>query len=151
MITIRRSIIDDFDSYDTSTVTKSQLYMATMHHRSDVKNGLTFFKYMLERIMLEHDMDKISDFDSFHNGFITRFEDRKWIDKHTANNKHHALSHECTPEDINLIDLLEIIVDCTVAGMSRRGDVYPIIISEKMLVKAFNNTFNLLKDQIELK
>lgn len=54
------------------------------------------------------------------------------------------------PEDVNLIDVLEMIVDCVMAGMARTGNVYPLDIKNEVLRKAFDNTVELLKRNVEV-
>jgi 4-aminobutyrate aminotransferase-like enzyme len=51
-------------------------------------------------------------------------------------------------DDVNLIDVLDMIVDCVMAGMGRTGSVYPLEISQDVLKKAFDNTVTLLKNNV---
>jgi len=44
-----------------------------------------------------------------------------------------------------------MIADCVMAGMARSGSVYPLEISPDVLMKAFNNTSDLLKSQVKVK
>jgi adenosylmethionine-8-amino-7-oxononanoate aminotransferase len=53
-------------------------------------------------------------------------------------------------EDVNLIDVLDFIADCVMAGMGRTGSVYPLNLSPELLEKAFQNTVALLKAQVEV-
>lgn len=41
-----------------------------------------------------------------------------------------------------------MIVDCVMAGMARAGEVYPLDIDPDVLMRAFNNTADLLKENI---
>ena len=52
------------------------------------------------------------------------------------------------PDDVNLIDVLDMVIDCVMAGMARTGQVYPLKIDPDVLMKAFNNTVELLKDNV---
>lgn len=62
---------------------------------------------------------------------------------HIKNERHHLLSR--CPEDVNLIDVMEMITDCVCAGMSRSGEVRPIEIDNVILEKALENTVDLIK------
>lgn len=63
-------------------------------------------------------------------------------------NRHHLLAEDGVPVDVNLIDVLDMITDCVMAGMGRTGEVYPLNIKPKVLMDAFQNTVELLKSQV---
>jgi hypothetical protein len=96
-----------------------------------------------------HDHDKISDIEGFHRDFLTGFKETTWWDNHRKVNRHHLLEADGVPEDVNLIDVLDMIADCVMAGMARSGSVYPINIEPDVLMRAFQNTVELLKRNIE--
>ncbi|HUD75085.1 MAG TPA: hypothetical protein VMQ76_08430 [Terracidiphilus sp.] len=50
--------------------------------------------------------------------------------------------------DVNLIDVLDMICDCVMAGMARSGSVYPLNIKPEVLMTAFQNTVELLKANV---
>ena len=54
------------------------------------------------------------------------------------------------PQDVNLIDVLDMIADCVMAGMARSGSVYPLEIPLDVLRRAFDNTVDLLKVHVEV-
>ena len=58
------------------------------------------------------------------------------------------VSLEKVTEDINLIDVIEMIVDCVMAGLARSGEVYPLDINPDVLLKAFQNTVEMLKENV---
>jgi len=58
------------------------------------------------------------------------------------------LESDGIPSDVNLIDVLDMIADCVMAGMARTGNVYPLDIKPDILMIAFNNTVELLKNKI---
>ena len=60
------------------------------------------------------------------------------------------MEDEGIPEDVNLIDVLEMIVDCVMAGMGRTGTVYPLEIKSEVLMSAFVNTVELLKNEVKV-
>jgi len=91
-----------------------------------------------------------SDIDGFHADFLTGFKNTTWWDNHRKIARHHLLENDGIPKDVNLIDVLDMIVDCVMAGMGRSGSVYPLNINPDVLMKAFNNTAELLKKQIKV-
>jgi hypothetical protein len=59
-----------------------------------------------------------------------------------------ALQPDGVPEDVNLVDVLDLITDCVMAGIARSGSVYQITIPPEVLQRAFDNTVDLLKSQV---
>jgi hypothetical protein len=49
---------------------------------------------------------------------------------------------------VNLLDVLEYISDCVMAGMARSGSVYDLTMPPELLERAFKNTVDLLKSQV---
>ena len=47
-----------------------------------------------------------------------------------------------------MIDVLEYVADCVMAGMGRSGEVRKLNLSDKTLRRAFENTVVLLKSQV---
>ncbi len=114
----------------------------------DVAKGMQFFASMLLEAANRHDHDKFSGIDQFHADFKTGFKQTEWWDNHRKVNRHHLLASDGVPDDVNLIDVLDMIVDCVMAGMGRSGSVYPLEIKPEVLMDAFNNTVELLKSQV---
>jgi hypothetical protein len=139
-IKIRKSPTADTRTCDFRTVTKQQLKRSSMEHMLDVRMALEFFRAKLKEAADAHDHDKISDIDGFHADFVTGFARTEWWDRHRKLNRHHLLQEDGVPEDVNLIDVLDMIADCVMAGMARSGDVYPLQIDNAVLVRAFDNT-----------
>jgi len=148
MIKIKKSKTADTRSCDFSKVTKDQLFESSIQHINDVKLGLEFIKRELTYIASMHDKDKLTDIDHFHSDFITGFKEHGWWDNHKKINRHHLM--DVVPTDVNLFDVLEMIVDCVMAGMGRTGKIYPFDLKPDVLLKAFNNTVELLKSQIKV-
>jgi hypothetical protein len=105
---------------------------------------------MLYEAGVVHDKDKITDIDQFHEDFQTGFEQTIWWDRHRTINRHHLAQSDGIPKDVNLIDVLEYIADCVMAGKARNGTVYKIDLPAKVLQQAFNNTFELLKAEVKV-
>ena len=76
------------------------------------------------------------------------FEQGDWYPMHCRTERHHLNEH--CPEDVNLIDVIEMICDCVCAGMARSGDVYPIKIPNEILQQAVENTVLMCKDAVEV-
>lgn len=148
MIEIKKSETADTRSCDYKNVTKEQLLMSSRQHIDDIEKGAKFFSNMLEFSAIAHDHDKIWNIDQFHKDFITGFEQHEWWDNHRRVNRHHLLVPDGVPADVNLIDVLDMIIDCVMAGMARTGEVYPLKIDPDVLMKAFNNTVDLLKNNV---
>lgn len=148
MIKIRKSKTADTRTCDWSKVTKEQLLESSEQHRSDVRKGIHFFSGMLYAAAESHDFDKITNIDGFHADFQTGFKSTAWWDEHRKINRHHLLAEDGIPEDVNLIDVLDMITDCVMAGMGRSGSVYPLNISPEILKRAFDNTVEKLKSEI---
>lgn len=150
MIHIKKSPTADTRTCDWSKVTKEELLNSSRQHKDDVSQGLGFFGGRLLVAAEHHDHDKISNIDGFHRDFQTGFKQTEWWDEHRKINRHHLLQDDGVPDDVNLVDVLDMIVDCVMAGMARSGSVYPLEISDKILRDAFNNTIELLKSQVKV-
>lgn len=150
MITIKKSPTADTRTCDFKNVTKETLLASSHQHIEDVGRGLMLFAGMLVDASAKHDHDKISDIDGFHRDFLTGFERTEWWDKHRTINRHHLLQEDGIPEDVNLIDVLDFITDCVMAGMARSGSVYPLKLPTEVLERAFQNTVEHLKKNVQV-
>ena len=149
-IEIQKSKTADTRSCDFTQVSRETLRESSVQHIEDVRLGLHFFCEQLMVAAVKHDLDKISDIDGFHRDFITGFDaqHQAWWDNHRKVNRHHLLSADGVPADVNLIDVLDMIADCVMAGMGRTGEVYPLNIKPEVLMAAFQNTVTMLKEQV---
>lgn len=150
MIQIQKSPTADTRTCDFTSVSKQQLLDSSEMHIDDVRQGMEFFKAMLDAAAFNHDSDKITGIDQFHADFVTGFKQTGWWDEHRKINRHHLLQPDGVPTDVNLVDVLDMIVDCVMAGMARSGSVYPLEIPPEVLMTAFQNTVELLKRQVEV-
>ena len=150
MIQIRKSPTADTRTCDFANVSKETLLDSSRQHIIDVRKGLEFFMAKTLDAMHVHDHAKISDIDGFHRAFLTGFERTEWWDKHRKVNRHHLLQADGVPEDVNLIDVLDMIADCVMAGMARSGSVYALNIEPEVLMRAFQNTCALLQANVEV-
>ena len=129
------------------------LMAATDEHISHVQQALSIFANLLERSGEIHDFTKKAYSEEFYNELTTlkpgdEFKNGKWYKLHISRERHHLLSK--APDDVNLVDVLEYISDGVVAGYARSGSVYDITIPDELLQKAFRNTVELHKGQINL-
>ena len=150
MIQIKKSQTADTRSCDPSTVDKDTLTESSLQHISDVVKALAFFSGKLIEAAGEHDYDKLTDIDWFHADFITGFKQTGWWDNHRKIHRHHLGQEDGVPDDVNLIDVLEFVSDCVMAGMARTGTVYELKLSDELLQRALKNTVELLKSKVEV-
>ena len=150
MITIPKSATADTRTCDFKNVSKDTLLESSIQHIDDVDEGFRFFSCMMADAVENHDADKITGIDHFHADFITGFEQTGWWDNHRKVNRHHLQQADGVPADVNLIDVLDMIVDCVMAGMARSGSVYAVKIDPEVLQKAFENTVELLKRNVQV-
>jgi hypothetical protein len=145
VINIRKS-----PTADTRTVTRKQLLESSIQHIGDVGKALAFLSAKLTEAASVHDYDKLSDIGWFYYDFQTSFKETGWWDNHRKIHRHHLAQEDGVPSDVNLIDVLEYIADCVMAGMARSGEVYPLVMSDELLRSAFENTVELMKRQVSV-
>lgn len=149
-IKIYKSETADTRTCDWSKVTEAQLLESSMQHIKDVQYGLRFFSNMLSNAGHNHDHTKVSNISQFHADFQTGFKQQIWHEIHKSVERHHMNVPEGVRDDVNLVDVIEHIVDCVMAGIARSGQVYELKLSDELLQKAFKNTVELLKNNVEL-
>jgi hypothetical protein len=147
-IEINKSETADTRTCDYANVSKETLLLSSRQHIGDVREAIGFFIDKLVDASLSHDTDKISDIDGFHADFVTGFKETSWWDRHRKLNRHHLQQADGIPEDVNLIDVLDFISDCVMAGMARSGSVYPLKLPPELLERAFQNTASLLRSEV---
>lgn len=150
MIQIRKSETADTRTCDFANVSLQTLLESSVQHIGDVRKALTWFKTELDAAADRHDFDKITDISGFHRDFVTGFKQTEWWDAHRQLNRHHLLNPDGVREDVDLIDVLDMIADCVMAGMARSGSVYPLTLDKDVLYRAFEHTVAKLKAQIEV-
>jgi hypothetical protein len=150
MIKVRKSPTADTRTCDVTKVAKEELLASSTQHIQDVGMALAFFGNKITEAAVKHDYDKLTLIDWFYSDFRSNFKQCGWWDNHRKIHRHHLAQEDGVPKDVNLIDILEYIADCVMAGMARSGSVYPLQISDELLKRAFENTVELLKSQIQL-
>lgn len=150
MITIKKSQTADTRTCDFANITKETLLASSRQHIGDVVKALSFFSSKLIEAAGEHDYDKLTTIDWFHADFVTGFKETGWWTNHRRIHRHHLAQPDGVPDDVNLVDVIEYISDCVMAGMARSGSVYEIVLSPVILERAFKNTVNLLKNEVQV-
>lgn len=150
MIRVKKSPTADTRTCDFANTTKETLLASSLQHISDVVKALAFFSSKITQAAGEHDYDKLTMIDWFHKDFVTGFKETGWWDNHRKIHRHHINMEDGVPSDVNLLDVLEHISDCVMAGMARSGSVYELKLSDELLQTAFKNTVELLKREVEV-
>lgn len=148
MIEIHKSATADTRTCDFANTSKETLIASSRQHIGDIVKALAFFQSQITKAAGEHDYDKLTEIDWFHRDFVTGFKETGWWDNHRKIHRHHIDKKDGVPPCVNLLDVLEHIADCVIAGMARSGSVYELKLSDKLLQDAFKNTVDLLKNQV---
>jgi hypothetical protein len=149
-IQIKKSPTADTRTCDFANTTKETLLASSVQHIQDVGVAMGFLGILLCDQAERHDFDKLSDIEGFHRDFLTGFKEHSWWDNHRKVSRHHLMQSDGVPADVNLIDVLDMISDCVMAGMARSGSVYALDIKPEVLMAAFQNTVELLKNNVEV-
>lgn len=154
-IVIKRS--KDADTRSAEGVpSKEQLLENSLSHIRDVNNVGKWLSQKFQENCLNHDHTKIEYIDEFHGDFVDqltsdekpKFKEMNWFKNRHLTERHHL--NDSVPEDVNLLDVLEMVVDCTVAGLARSGEVYPITIPQEVIEQAIENTKNMIINNSEI-
>jgi hypothetical protein len=148
MIQINKSQTADTRTCDFANTSKETLLASSRQHIGDVVKALAFLSGKLTEAAGEHDYDKLTTIDWFHTDFITGFKETGWWDNHRKIHRHHIDKPDGVPKDVNLLDVLEHIADCVMAGMARSGSVYELKLPNELLQTAFKNTVDMLKAEV---
>ena len=162
--TISDASITVYDSPTASSntadhpVSKKELLASTELHQKDVRMGLRWLSDLLQEAADKHDWTKIKYFEEFYKQFRESQKNGDWPEGqewwfekyHKALERHH-FDNDKPDDEVTLIDVLEKLVDCVMAGMGRAGNYdashEP---SAEVLKKAYENTRNKLLSIIKL-
>mgnify|MGYP001055603236 CR=1 FL=1 len=136
---------------DWSKVSKEELLMSSIKHINDVQKGINFFAKKLLDIAIKHDYTKIDHIDEFYEDFKTGFKTTTWWNMHKEKERHHLKEKQYIPNNINLLDILEMITDGVMAGMVRSGQYKKEEIPDELQKQAFDNTVQMLLENIVVK
>lgn len=136
-------------------VTFEQFQEANDMHIDDVNMVMYELSRLVDNAGGHHDYTKKTHERMFFRDFLETkndgadFVNGEWYQIHVRTERHHLLSH--CPDDVNLIDVLEMISDCVCAGMARSGEIRDLEIDSDILNRAVKNTAELIKNMIEVK
>lgn len=135
-------------------VTFEQFQEANDMHIEDVKAVMYELSRIIDKTGENHDCTKKSQERMFYRNFLstmnegTDFVNDEWYQLHIKAERHHLLSN--CPDDVNLIDVLEMISDCVCAGMARSGEIRDLEIDSDILNRAVQNTAKMIKEMIKV-
>lgn len=148
-------VIKPSSTADTRTATEKvsieQLKESSEQHIDDVRRGMNFVASLIKQCGKDHDWTKIRYLKSFYEQFSSAQETgvwgNGWFDKvHVKQERHHLCDR--VPSDVNLIDVIEHIVDCVMAGKGRAGSFTPDLLGAGVLERAYANTQKLIADAV---
>ena len=154
-VKIKRNVLGD-----TRTATRVPTFYefvdSNKSHVYDVLNMMDALADDMHKVGKAHDFTKQNDPEKslFYRELCAtiegqmNFADGSWYPMHCRTERHHL--NECCPEDVTLIDVLEMICDCVCAGMARSGSVRPVQISDDVLRKALDNTVKMCINSVEI-
>lgn len=150
---MRKVVVKKTENPEYGYNSKEQLLRDTNQHRQDVGKVLGELSLYLFERGVAHDWSKLAFFEQFSQDTLERqdtpdFKSRPWYKIHTTKERHHVNAN--VPEDVDLIDLLEMIVDCVVAGKTRSGEVNNdfLILKDNILDDAYWNTVKKITDTV---
>ena len=153
-------IINDTHNADSRTAdedfTIEDLKVATESHIKDVRRGMAFFAEKLIEAGKNHDHTKMENFYEEYGPLCMsrvvddEFKADPWYSKHIFEERHHL--NDNVPEDVDLIDYLEMLVDTVMAGRGRSGHLTSkyIEIDPKVLYRAYWNSVKKLNDIVQV-
>lgn len=153
MIKIKKNLNGDTRTAPKG-VTFEQFQEANDMHINNVEEVMWEIANLVEKAGELHDCTKKSQERMFYRDFVNTqengadFVSGEWYQLHVNAERHHLLSN--CPDDVNLIDVLEMIADCTCAGLARSGEIRDLEINSEILDRAVKNTAELIKSMVEV-
>ena len=134
-------------------VTIEELKASTEMHIDDVRRGLEFLGRLLKERGERHDWTKLQYLPSFFKQFSeaqkTGCWGNGWYDRiHCKQERHHV--EDACPQDVNLLDILEHVVDGVMAGLARSGEYRQDVLGSGILERAYANTQKLIRDAVRV-
>lgn len=150
MIQIKRSKKADSRTCDFKSASRQDLLESTMSHKCDVMNVMGMMSDRIDTIGLEHDNHKLENFERFYCAFIEGFRNEDWWNEHKKEHHHMSDPKDVDRKTVNLMHVIEYMSDCICAGIAREGSVTPVNIDPEVLMCAFKNTVDLIKNNIQV-
>lgn len=135
-------------------ITFERFQQANDMHIDNVEEVMREIANLVKKAGELHDCTKKSQERMFYRDFVNTqengadFVNGEWYQLHVNAERHHLLSN--CPDDVNLIDVLEMVCDCTCAGLARSGEIRDLEINSEILDKAVKNTTELIKSMVEV-
>lgn len=132
--------------------TFNEFEVANAEHMSHVYSLMRELSERMERQGKDHDWSKVIEpyKSMFYRDLCNSIEgnmdfiDGKWVNFHYQVERHHLLRN--VPDDVDLIDVMEMVCDYVAAGLARSGEVELFEIDESILSKALHNTVAKIKN-----
>lgn len=151
-IIIKRTLNADTRTMNGSSASKADIMDDTHEHISAVKLLSNLVCNKIHEQVAHHDYTKIGEYsdqfvDALNKGSESK-EFKDWYEMHVTTERHHLKKH--VPEDVNLIDVIEMLCDCVCAAKARTGKIYDVDIPTDVLVKAVKNTVTMLSNAVDV-
>lgn len=153
-VKIRKAVMADTRSADRPVTYELLLNDSKSHIRDVQLLGEVCSSLFRDRLQ-DHDFTKILAFQQFLKDFKTAQQDPDqdftqlpWYQYHIKTERHHLKDR--VPEDVNLFDVFEMVIDGVVASMARQGECKIFDMDPEILAQAFRNTQRQLLEYIEV-
>lgn len=145
---------DDWKPSSENDISAEKFRRSTYNHRIEVMMCMDYIAGLISEAGNRHDFSKESQSGLFFRDFINwklngvDMDEGEWFPMHVKAERHHLRDN--VPDDVNLIDVVEMICDCVCAGLARSHSVRPVEIDADILKKAVQNTANLLIERCRI-
>lgn len=142
---------DNWKPSDEDDISAEDFRRANRNHQLEVMMCMDYISTMISKAGQRHDFTKDSQSGLFFRDFINwklngeDMDNGEWFPMHVKAERHHLKDN--VPDDVNLVDVIEMICDCVCAGLARSGELRPIKIDSDILQKAVQNTVELVKNK----
>lgn len=139
----------------TVTPSLTEFNKANQSHINNVRSVMNIICSELSARAASHDNTKI--YDPYRSQFyvdvcnsingLINFNNGAWIREHYDKERHHVDRY--VPEDVDLIDIIETLVDVVVSGFERNGAAGTVSINGTVLNQAIQNTLDKITGVID--
>lgn len=144
-IIVRKASQHGQNSGSVNDASIDALQKDTVSHMLDVSQALLLVAARCIERATQHDKTKLSYLPEFHSALISgNIKESDWYKMHITKERHHLSAYP--PPNVNIIDLIECICDCSMAGLARSGEIYDLNFPPELLQKVVDNTVEMLKE-----